>query len=189
MRHLALAALLALGACAGSETPHQQPDEPQAQAADDSDRVARIRALLLARHPGDLPDRQVLDRHPGAAASLRQLATSDDARIVRSRALLLLRHFPDAETQGLLVAVARDVTLPPAVRAAALRGMQGFDLARETALEAELVGRIADPEPMLSVAAVQTLATQPATMDRVRQAAGDPRLPEVTREAASRAIR
>lgn len=184
--------LLALLACSGSDAPTSsqgpEPKDSATDGADAADRVARIRALLRARHPSDLPDRAVLERHPKADESLRWLATHDETRIIRIRALALLRHYPDEETRALLLEVAGQAPLPSAIRAAALRGMQGFDLASQAELREELALHLGAADRMLATAAASTLAGQEGTAALVERAAADPALPAEAREAAARAL-
>ncbi len=65
--------------------------------------------------------------------------------------------------------------------------MVGFDFASDTVMRDALSANIGDNDPMIAVAAVQTLAQQPSTVELVRNAAANKSPPQVTRDAASAA--
>jgi len=190
-------ALLMGAACTSGVTTTEEPAQeskavqkaPKAPARqpttlDREERVANLRPLLRARHAADLPNKATLDRHQDPGDSLRWLTNHDNSRVIRVRALVLLKHYPSKETRELVLEVARSAAEPSGVRAAALRAMGGFDLAQEVPMREELAARMGSRDPMLAVAAVQTLALQSSTAELGRMAASDPGLPQVTRDAA-----
>lgn len=167
-----------------SKKEEAKPPASQTKTLSQDERIAGVRGLLQARHIVDLPSKAVLDHREDAAGSLRWLATQDKIQAIRVRALTLLRHYPDDATAAILIEVAQSETERSGIRAAALRGMVGFDLSEATIMRNELSSRLGAEDPMLAVAAVQTLATQESTIELVRQAAADEKLPKVTRDAA-----
>ncbi len=172
-----------------SNTEGAKPPASQPKTLSQDERIASVRALLQARHVVDLPSKAVLDHRQDAAGSLRWLATQDKVQAIRVRALTLLRHYPDDMTAAILIEVAQLKTERSGIRAAALRGMVGFDLAEATIMRNELSSHLGEEDAMLAVAAVQTLAKQESTIELVRQVAVDEKTPKVTRDAAVTATR
>lgn len=142
--------VIAITACAPNQT---EPTEVPGA----SDRPQAVRALLEARHAADLPTLETLERHPDAAETLRRLATTDPSRVVRVRALLLLLHFPTAENRAVLIQTSDDSAQPPAIRAAALRAMAGFDPASDRELWGQLTSSQNSSDPRIATAASTVL--------------------------------
>lgn len=154
---------------------------------DDGPDVAGIRALLLARHSKDLPDRAVLDRHPGAADALAEIARTDRRLIVRARALQLLGLYPTPATAELLTGVIADPGAPAKLRAAAVFGLGRFDLGASASLRATVVAALREGDVRVSAAAVATLRKVPVAAPELARAAADPTVPRAVRERIERA--
>jgi len=109
------------------------------------------RSTLTARHPSDLPLCGTIARHPDAAPIFRQLAMEDAPLVQRARAIDALKCMDDPDTDAFLLEVASDTSLPPLMRAEALR------VATDTLAVGEwrtvLVEAVIDPDPRVSKAA------------------------------------
>jgi HEAT repeat protein len=141
------------------DTPEQtQPEEAQQlEVGETPADVDAIASLLRARHVKDLPDAEALSRYPTAEASLRYLAETGDTMVVRTRALSLLQYFSSEPTGALLIKMASDKTLHPALRAAAITGLAGQPLDRQPERLEVVIEALRDEDPRVGVAAVEVL--------------------------------
>lgn len=124
--------------------------------------LVKVRHLLLARHPEDLPTRQQLERFDGAPDLLRQIGTTDEDLVVRARALDLLGMYDTPETVDLLLGVARDAAVPAKLRAAALLGLQRTDLAAHAEVRALYTELARGPDARLAIEAAAVIGRTPA---------------------------
>lgn len=131
--------------------------------------LAKLRHLLLARHPEDLPTREQLERFDGAPELLRQIGTTDEDLVVRARALDLVGMYDTPETVDLLLGVARDAAVPAKLRAAALLGLQRTDLAAHPEVRALYTELARGPDARLAIEAAAVIGRVPAL--RVERAA------------------
>ena len=161
--------LLLLGACAEPTTPAPSTDpragavEPAASepatpesSASDPGSVKALGVRLRARHTEDLPTPQELAGMPGAAESLRTLATTDERMNVRVRALSLLRFDGSGATRALLVETLEDPSTHPSLRAAAIVGSGALPLSGPLGDLVDEATR--DPDPRVSRAASERQA-------------------------------
>ncbi|MEM7157126.1 MAG: hypothetical protein AAF799_30010 [Myxococcota bacterium] len=171
MKPLALlTCLLLLGACAEPTSPAPSTDPraateepPASNSATDPASLESLRVRLRARHTEDLPTPQELARTPGAAESLRHLATHDERMNVRVRALSLLRFDASEATRSLLVEVIEDPAMHPSLRAAAIVGSGALPLEGELGdLVDEATG---DSDPRVSRAASERQAAPDVVVD------------------------
>lgn len=132
--------------------------------------AADLRPLLLAKHNGQLPTASTLSEHPHAADALIWLAANDELVVVRGRAMTLLRHFPTPEAETLLVDLLADASSNAHLRAAAVRGLGGWDLQARPDLRDTLFGALEDPAlPVAHAAAVTLHATLGSEHPQVRR--------------------
>ena len=142
--NLFLLTLLCLAACGRAEDP----------AVVD---IEGVRELLGARHLEDLPGRAALERHPGAALALRELAWHDDALLVRRRAATTLGTLAPVEPQAERFLVELAAAPDPDLRAAALLGLARCDLDGRADLRALVAAHAFAPEVQVAYAAVAAL--------------------------------
>lgn len=167
--------LLAL-ACA-KDTPQAKPADLKPGPAAPAMRVevpedaARLRALLEARHPSDLPDKGPLDA-AGAPEPLVWLAQNDAVMVIRERALLSLQHYGDSASQGL----CRQILGSDAhakLRAASVTCLAGSDLMADSTLRNQLLAALRDADPRVGVAAARVLVEVPAARSGLKAALED----------------
>ena len=145
----------------------------------------RLRGLLGARHPEDLPDKAAMDVN-GAPAALHWLAQNDAMLIIRERALLGLRYYSDAPSQALCTGVFGSEAHAK-LRAAAVTCLAGSDLAADGALGGRLIEALRDPDPRVGVAAARVLAEVPAAREAIERASKDPAVDATVQETCKTA--
>jgi hypothetical protein len=142
--------------------PARSSPPPSAAAGPTSERppgTDALEELLRAFHPEDLPSKDALAHHPGAHDSLVWLASNGEPLSMRARALTLLAHHPSPTSSDLLVDVASNPGSHPSLRAAALLGLGGHDLAGDASLRALVEAGLTDPDPRVRHAAERALTT------------------------------
>ena len=173
-----VALLICLGGCGRAVEPEPEPENVD---------VATVRTLLLAWHGKDLPDANVLARHPGAAAALHELAWKDERMIVRRRAATALGELapgdPVAERWLVEILEAPEVTAD--LRAAALRGMGRCDLDGRADLRAAVEAHAFAPEVQVAYAAVAALRGRPAARATLERVVADGMVDERVRSFAA----
>lgn len=197
MKTRLLAILGMLGAACVSPAERDSPVEdesadqtrpPRVVAKRSDERFRAVRALLLARHLSDLPERKHLDRHAGAAEALRHLAVSDTHTIVRVRALSLLGVYPDWQSKDLLLAVLNDRGNVPALRAAALRGLARFPASARAQMTGPLVAALGNSDIRIAVAAAGALRKLAVAVPALERARADVGVPSPVRAACASAL-
>lgn len=148
-----------------------------------------IRAILLAHHTEDLPDKGALEKHPDPVASLAWLARFDDTLVIRERALLALGQWSGDATAASACAEVLGSTAPAGARAAAASCLGNQALSTDEALRAAVLTALRDPDPRVGSAAALALAGVKEARAELEAASTDASLPEETREAAAQALR
>lgn len=151
---------LALVGCSTHSNPAEETPIEIGEAAAGAD----VAAMLLARHPEDLPPKDVIDANGGAPA-LRAVADTADELVVRERALALLALYGDAETGAFCRRWATGADVHDKLRAAAIRCLGGQDLATDADLRGVVVGGLSSEDPRVAIAAVDVLASVPGARD------------------------
>ncbi len=126
-------------------------------ASDKPAGVDGVLELLLARHADDLPDKTTLDKHDGAPAALRWIATNDERLLTQARALEALGFWPNDANRNFLLGVAIDTKRPAKTRAAAWKGLAAWDLKADIELLNAATEASADPAVPVARAAQAAL--------------------------------
>ena len=143
--------------------------EPQAVP----EKSQKLRALLLARHPEDLPDKAAMDLH-GAPDALHWLATDDEMMIIRTRALTSLAQYDDPASTALCTGVFQEEDVHAKLKAAAIRCLAAADLMADATLRNQLLASVRDTDPRVGLASVEVLSSVPAAESGLKAAAEDP---------------
>jgi HEAT repeat protein len=171
--------VMLLGACA----PAEPPPAAEVAAKEPADPTKRLRHLLRARHPEDLPDRAALARIPDAEQALRTVATTDEDLIVRARAADLLGLFDTEENVAFLLALSGDTTAHGKLRAAAILGLGRTDLSRHASVAPALLTLARSGDPRLGPEAAAVLAAAPSAAAVVGELRRDEALAPAVRAA------
>ena len=150
--------------------------EPAAAAPPAPASVARVRALLGARHTADLPSRAALDAQPGAAEALTWIAQYGETLIESERALGLLALYPEAAHASMCMELLQGPAHAK-IRAGAARCLTGQDL---SATQPALVTALSDKDVRVGVAAADALRAHAGAVEALdaKLVAG---LPEVVK--------
>lgn len=187
--------LILLGLGCAKATPAATPaklepgpavEAPAAPQVEVPESAQRLRGLLQARHPEDLPDKAAMDVH-GAPGTLQWLASNDAMLIVRERALLGLRYYSDAPSQALCAEVFGS-DAHAKLRAASVTCLGGSDLAADAPLREKLITALRDPDPRVGVAAARVLAEVPAARPALEAASTDPAVQAAVQETCQKAL-
>ncbi len=170
-----------------SSTPPQPSpaveQNQRVQPTSEAETRAALRSLYGARHTADLPTRETIQAHVGGEDAVRWLATHDDTMMVRARALASLRMFPNADSEEVVRSVLTAPTSHRALRSAALRALQGWDLSQRDDLRALVITGLQSDEVPVAIAAAHALAGVPEATTALQH-----RLSEQPQPAVQRAI-
>ncbi|MFK7927125.1 MAG: hypothetical protein AB8H79_02980 [Myxococcota bacterium] len=125
-----------------------------ARASISAKSAAPLVSLLSARHRDDLPDRNTLDQHADAHATLMWIIESDNRGIVKNRAMQLLGAYPDrvAEHATMLDTYSATTAPHPFIRTAALRAWSQHPVADRQARVGLFEAASIDPDPRVKAA-------------------------------------
>lgn len=205
MRNVIVATMFAAGC--GSKTPEPVeastemavPADPLPQArpaattadpasgAPGPEGTAELQSMLMAWHSEDLPTRAVLDHHANAQGSLLWMARNGQTMVIRVRAMGLLGLYPSVEAGQLLDGIASDDSQHPSLRAGAMRGLGGQDLAAEEGWRETLEGGLGEDDMRVQIAAVESLTGVEASVGALQALSEtegiDPRVKEAVTHA------
>ncbi len=146
-----------LAGCAGGTTTAAPEATPAFGAGEQkigsSEQFEFFRSTLAARHPEDLPLCGSPARSPDSAIIFRQLAMEDAPLAQRARAIDALKCMDDPESAAFLLDTARDLSLPPLLRAAAIEAAT-----QDTAIgewRSLLLSAVSDEDPRVALAAAK----------------------------------
>jgi hypothetical protein len=127
------------------------------------DATEDIRALLRARHTGDLPDRSTLDAHDGSEIALRWLALHGETLVEAERAAGLLALYPSEGSRAVCVALLESGAHAKA-RAGAARCLGTQQGER---VEPALLGALTDPDIRVAMAVAGALKRHPGAVEAI----------------------